>query len=101
MSVQVIAYKYLNIPAFSHFLYRGCECMINEKGVLLVRNEESDEWIRLNREEFQLAYCTSHPEEVDRLAAVNWHVDPYLDSDETWEIYQKSLRGIGSDRRVG
>ncbi|MCQ2509895.1 MAG: hypothetical protein MJ116_05470 [Lachnospiraceae bacterium] len=101
MSAQIMAYKCLEIPAFSHFLYRGNECMINERGVLLVRNEQYDEWIRLNETEYQTEYCTAHPEEIRMLVAVKWHLDPYLDSDETWEIYQKSLRGIGPDSRVG
>lgn len=101
MSAQMMAYKCLAIPAFSHFLYRECECMISDRGVLLVRNEEIGEWIRLNEQEFQIDYCTSHPDEVETLAAVNWHVDPYLDCDETWEIYQMSLRGMGPDSRVG
>lgn len=100
MSRQQMAYRRLEIPAFSHFLYRECECMINENGVLLVRNEECGEWIRLNEPEFQTEYCTSHPAEISMLVAVNWHCDPYLDCDETWEIYQKSLRGMGTDSRV-
>ncbi len=101
MSVQLMTYKRLAVPAFSHFLYRGCECMINEGGALLVRDEEMNEWIRLNQPEFQIESCILHPEEIQLLPAVNWHPDPYMDSDETWEIYQKSLRGIGPDRMAG
>ncbi|MDO4616727.1 MAG: hypothetical protein Q4B03_04640 [Lachnospiraceae bacterium] len=101
MSVQMMAYRRLEIPAFSHFLYKDRECMINENGVLLVRNAAYDEWIRLNEIEFQTDYCCSHPTEICVLGAVNWHLDPYLDCDQTWEIYQKSLRGIGPDSRVG
>ncbi len=100
MSVQVMAYKKLDLPAFSHFLYRDCECMINEHGALLVRNAADNEWIRLNEPEFQTEYCTEHSDETSLLLAVQWHVDPYLDCDETWELYQKSLRGTGSDSRV-
>ncbi len=101
MSVQLMAYRRIAVPAFSHFLYRGFECMINEQGALLVRNEEYDEWIRLNQPEFRTDFLFSHMEDLNLLPAVNWHMDPYLDSDEAWEIYQKSLRGIGPDRRVG
>lgn len=101
MTTQINAYNCIQIPCFNHFLYRDHECMIDERGVLLIRNEEQGEWIRLNEKEFQLDYCMEHPEDVFQLAAVFWHCDPYLDCDETWETYQLSLRGMGPGSRVG
>ncbi len=100
MSAQMIAFTYLQIPAFSHFLYKGHECMIDERGILLVYNQDENEWIRLNEKEFRADYLRDHSLEITSLSPKKWHMSPYLDADETWEIYQKTLRGTWTDKKV-
>ena len=79
-----VAYQKIGIPCGDHFKVRSCEVRIDNRGVLLILDDDYH-WLHSRYPSLQTEYVIEHKEEVELLNILDWHVDPYGDLPEMRE----------------
>lgn len=82
------AYQKIGIPCGDHFKVRSCEARIDNRGVLLILDDDYH-WLHSRYPYLQTEYVMEHKEEIELLDILDWHVDPYGDLPEIMEKYSK------------
>ena len=83
---QKEAYEKIGVPCGDHFKYRGYETRIDNRGILLILDDDYD-WLHSAYESCQTEYVIAHPEEIEKLDILEWHIEPYTEARETWNKY--------------
>lgn len=78
---QEDAYQKIGIQCGDHFKIRGYEARIDDRGVLLILDDDYH-WLCSRWSALQTEYVMEHKEEVEVLNILDWHVDPYGDLPE-------------------
>lgn len=93
---QEDAYQKIGIPFGDHFKIRGYEARIDNRGILLILNDDYH-WLWSRWSSLQTEYVIEHKEEIELLNILDWHVNAY---DDLPEVRKKHLNAFFEHRRM-
>lgn len=93
---QEDAYQKIGIPFGDHFKIRGYEARIDNRGVLLILDDDYH-WLWSRWSSLQTEYAIEHKKEIEPLNILNWHVDTYGDLPE---VREKHFNAFFEHRRM-